>query len=44
MAIVIFKNPNFVLYPTHILNLVKKLGFKIKVLKVDIVKEQIKQI
>ncbi len=37
----LFWNPNFLLCPRHILNLVKKLGLKTKILNVDIVKEQI---
>lgn len=45
LATAIFGDPgNFVPCARHILNLVKKLGFKTKNLKIDIVKKQIEQI
>ncbi len=44
LAAALFWDPNFLLCPRHILNLVKKLGLKTKNLKVDIVKERIGQI
>lgn len=44
LAVTIFKNSNFLLYPQHTLKLAKKLMLKIKNLKVEIVRQQIRQI
>ena len=44
LAIAFFRDPNFLLYPRHTLNLAKKLGLKIKSLKVNLIKEQIGEI
>ncbi len=44
LAIALFWDPNFLLCPWHILNLVKKLGLKMRSLKVDVVKERIGEI
>ena len=44
LAIAFFLDPNFLLYPKYTLNLAKKLGLKIKSLKVNLVKVQIGKI
>lgn len=44
LAVTIFWDPNFVFCPRHTLNLAKKLGFKIKSFKIDIVKERMQKI
>ena len=44
LAITLFWDPNFLLYPRHTLNLAKKLRLKTKSLKIDLVKEQIGEI
>ena len=44
LATAFFWDPNFLLCPKHTLNLAKKLGLKIKSLKVDLIKERIGEI
>lgn len=44
LAAAIFWDPNFALFFRHILNLAKKLGFKTKKLRAEMVNKRIRQI